>query len=104
MLTRKESLLLLFQKGMSSPNIKCMALRVESAVDIGTQKVPVMTEQLVFAREAFSYKHMCIMSEYDDALRHKNNPSMRIVEAVLFDDIGISGVHGVVSWVKERDK
>lgn len=104
MLTRKESLLLLFQKGMSIPSIKGMALRVESAVDIGTQKVPVMTEQLVFAREAFSYKHMCIMSEYDDALRHKNNPNMRIVEAVLFDEIGINGVHGVVSWVKERDK
>ena len=44
------------------------------------------------------------MSEYDDALRHKNNPSMRIVEAVLFEDIGISGVHGVVSWVNEGDK
>lgn len=104
MLTRKESLLLLFQKGMSISKIKGMALRVESAVDIGTQKVPVMTEQLVFGREAFSYKHMCIMSEYDDALRHKNNPSMRIVEAVLFEDIGINGVHGVVSWVEEGDK
>ena len=60
MLTRKESLLLLFQKGMSIPSIKGMALRVESAVDIGTQKVPVMTEQLVFA-ERHLVINICVL-------------------------------------------
>lgn len=102
MLNRKEALLNLFQQGMDNPKVNCMALRVESAIDIGTQMMPVMTEQLVFAKGAFTFKQMYIMTEYDDALRNKNNKNMRIVEAVLCEDVGISGVHGVVSWVKDE--